>query len=160
MLPGTQPGLWRWHALRNVCPVHHKEVIELQVRNGMPHNNGRRFEKCPVSGCTATGFREQMRGFGGGATAHFRFHLSLSSDMRSTTGWMVTMATVMVVTMVLACSCDTSHLNSLLVAFSRGFHAPPQPRDSSHERGRCHPGHSNTLHDVHARCPCVPEHTI
>ena len=38
VLPGTKPGLWRWHAQRNVCPVHHKEVIELQVKNGMSHN--------------------------------------------------------------------------------------------------------------------------
>jgi hypothetical protein len=53
VLPGTKPGLWRWHAQRNVCPIHHKEVIELQVKNGMSHNIGRWFEKCPVSGCTA-----------------------------------------------------------------------------------------------------------
>ena len=53
VLPGTKPGLWRWHALRNVCPVHHKEVIEIQARRGRQHNIGRRFEKCPVSGCAA-----------------------------------------------------------------------------------------------------------
>jgi hypothetical protein len=54
-LPGTKAGLWRWHSphQRNVCPVHGIEVKDFQVKNGMEHNVGRWFEKCPVHGCTA-----------------------------------------------------------------------------------------------------------
>ncbi len=102
-------------------------------------------------------FLEQMWGFGGGATARFRFHRSRSSDLRGITGWMATMAAVMVVTMVLARSCDASHLNSHLVAFQpRVSYAPQQRRGFSHEHSRSQPEHSNTLNAVHARCPCVP----